>query len=123
MLLTDPDRHFGPENRICKKFEFQEIFAKGAKLVTPFFVLYYRRSTGPAHRLGLTVSRRMGPAVIRNRIKRRFREMFRCNKPLADVHLDLVLNARKPAATASYSELQTAYRLAIRQILEILSET
>lgn len=50
-------------------------------------------------RLGVTVSRRVGGAVVRNRVKRRLREWFRTSPVRAAGPLDLVVIARPPAAT------------------------
>jgi ribonuclease P protein component len=53
------------------------------------------------HRLGVTVSRRVGGAVIRNRIKRRIRAWFRQNRGELVASSDLVVIARRPAADLS----------------------
>ena len=77
--------------------------------MTPSFVVLVapRRAVegaGPA-RLGLTVSRRVGPAVVRARVKRRIREWFRRNRDCIPQGKDLVVIARPAAALASYAEI------------------
>lgn len=57
-------------------------------------------------RIGLTVSRKVGNAVIRNRVKRRLREIFRRNKSAFPKGTDLVIIARQNAAEATWEELQ-----------------
>ena len=60
-------------------------------------------------RIGLTVPRALGGAVVRNRIKRRFRAAFRLHR--ADwllLDLDFVFNPRKPAILASFADLERA---------------
>lgn len=59
-----------------------------------------------APRLGLTVSRRVGGAVVRTRIKRRLREWFRRHRELIPPGKDLVIIARAPAGLASAEELE-----------------
>ncbi len=119
MQLTvtfDPDHSFSRNNRIRKQTEFSAIYEQGAKLDAALFVLYYRRNPFAHHRLGTTVSRKIGGAVVRNRVKRLYREVFRRNKPLGEPHFDLVLNARKAAATATYTELEREYRIKLERL-------
>lgn len=65
-------------------------------------------TTGPV-RLGLAVSRRVGGAVVRNRVKRRVRDWFRRARPSLPEHVDLVVIARPQAAT--YTAGQTSEEL------------
>jgi ribonuclease P protein component len=60
---------------------------------------------GAPPRLGLTVSRRVGGAVVRNRVKRRLREWFRSHRELVPLGKDLVIIARPAAAMATVCEL------------------
>jgi ribonuclease P protein component len=57
-------------------------------------------------RLGLTVSRRVGHAVVRNRLKRRIREWFLRHRSMLPTGVDLVVIARAPAARLSWTELE-----------------
>lgn len=60
---------------------------------------------GAPPRLGVTVSRRVGGAVVRNRVKRRLREWFRTHQALIPLGKDLVVIARPAAAMATVCEL------------------
>lgn len=55
--------------------------------------------------MGLTVSRRVGGAVVRNRVKRRIREWFRGNREILPEGLDLVVIARRGAGELSGTEI------------------
>lgn len=57
-------------------------------------------------RLGLTVTRKVGPAVIRNRVKRRLREAYRRNRVRLGAGLDLVVNGRAAALDRPAPELE-----------------
>lgn len=56
-------------------------------------------------RLGITASRKVGNAVVRNRFKRRIRDWFRHNRGQIDSNLDLVVIARRSGARLSFAEL------------------
>jgi ribonuclease P protein component len=69
---------FSPADRLHNSAEFRYLQRHGARAESPHFVLYAGRFPGAEKsRLGVTVSRRVGVAVIRNRIKRRVREAYR----------------------------------------------
>lgn len=116
IVIFDPDHTFTRYHRIRKQTEFSAIYEQGVKLDSALFVLYYTTNPFAYHRLGTTVSRKIGGAVVRNRVKRLYREMFRKNKPLGEPHFDLVLNARKASATATYAALEREYRLKLERL-------
>lgn len=63
------------------------------------------RSGGPSHRYGLAVSKRVGGAVVRNRLKRRLRELLRGVEAQGG-SWDVVVSARQGAGEASFEELR-----------------
>lgn len=99
------DRRFTREERIRQRREFLAVYATGTKLQTPHFFLYLISNGRTMSRLGITVSRKVGDPVLRNRIKRRFREIFRANKELFPLPADVVVNPRRSAAEAEFSTL------------------
>jgi ribonuclease P protein component len=70
---------FGAADRLHRSAEFLRLQRKGVRVQTGHFVLYAGDFGGAEerNRLGVTVSRRIGSAVVRNRVKRRVRECFR----------------------------------------------
>lgn len=96
--------------------DYRAIYGTGLKLNSERFVLFGRENNLDHHRLGITVSRKVGGAVVRNRVKRLFREIFR--KSAADLpnHFDLVVNAKRACADASYSDLGAEFIFAARKI-------
>jgi ribonuclease P protein component len=77
-------------------------------VVEPAFVLLVAQSTAGAERprLGITVSRKVGSAVVRNRVKRRVREWFRGSRAKLRTGIDLVVIGRSMAAGLSGRETQ-----------------
>jgi len=65
---------------------------------------------GPISRIGITVSRKVGNAVVRNRFKRRIREWFRAHRDELDPPVDLVVIARRPGGRLSLAELDARLR-------------
>jgi ribonuclease P protein component len=99
------DQRFTSSERLRCQREFQRVFQDGAKHVSPAFALYVLPTSASRSRLGMAVSKRVGGAVVRNRLKRCIREFFRRYK--ADIHpaCDLVVVARREAADLSYAEI------------------
>jgi len=79
---------------VRKRVDFLSIQNCGRRLPTQHFLLVHRASPGPTARLGITVTRKIGGAVIRNRIKRSVREAFRRVR-LGLPPVDLVVIARR----------------------------
>jgi ribonuclease P protein component len=98
------DQRLRSSERLCHPREFRRVFRYGKKLVTPIFILHILPTSAPCSRLGMAVSKRVGKAVIRNRVKRLIRELFRQHKAALQPTCDVVFVARRPAAEASLEE-------------------
>jgi ribonuclease P protein component len=105
-----------PFERIRKKSDFSGLYRNGRRFRGRHFTLVYRRNGLDFSRLAVVVSRKVGPAVVRNRIKRRFRELFRRNKGLLAEPLDLIVVARPDAAAADWPGLKDAFISALTTI-------
>ena len=87
-------------SRLSRSSDFQRIYRQGSSVASRFLVVYWFRRppevTAEGPRLGLSVSKKLGGAVVRNRVKRRLREAFAAAAPrLAGDH-DVVVIARRP---------------------------
>ena len=117
MASPGPDRRLPASARLKRRCEFQKVFQGGRKSVRPFLVVHALQRNDPeSTRLGLTVSRRVGNAVVRNRVKRLVRETFRHARPELPPGFDLVIVARSPAARASLQQLQENFRQAAAEL-------
>jgi ribonuclease P protein component len=67
-------------------------------------------------RLGLSVSKRVGSSVVRNKVRRRLKEIFRSSVSGLPTDLDLVISARPAAAEASFEELNQEFVRSIRKV-------
>jgi len=92
--------------RVRKRSQFQAIQGKGKKLHTDnFLVLVLPQKVPSAPRLGITVSKKVGGAVQRNRVKRLVREAFRRKKTLFPRGLDVVFVAKRTAVGAEFDQV------------------
>ena len=103
--------------RLRKRREFLQVYDRGCRIHTRTLVLYFLKSAHSHHRLGITVSRKIGKAVVRNRIKRVVREIFR-EHPVPSPPADLVVNVKRAASEASFQELQGDYLIALKRMEE-----
>ncbi|MFB4213788.1 ribonuclease P protein component [Shouchella sp. JSM 1781072] len=97
------------EQRIKKNEEFSAVFNKGSSMANRQFVLYILPKEGQdSLRLGLSVSKRVGNAVCRNRIKRFVREVFTQIQGEIKQNYDYVVIARNPAKDMNYHEIKSS---------------
>jgi ribonuclease P protein component len=98
-LRTSARAGLGKNERLRKRAEFLSLQRRGARAQSGHFVLYALPGTaGERSKLGLTVSRRIGSAVTRNRVKRQVRECFRLKlRTLLPEGVAMVVIARKGA--------------------------
>ena len=96
--------------------DFRRLYAKGKSSANRCLAVYCRRNGRGVNRMGYTVSSKLGGAVVRNRVRRRLREIARLNAPSLKTGWDIVVVARMHAVEASYAELENAYRDACRKL-------
>jgi ribonuclease P protein component len=92
-----------------ENYEFRRLYQRGASAADRCMVLYCRKNRLGRNRYGFTVSVKLGKAVVRNRARRRLREVCRLNAPALVRGYDIVAVARSRTATAPFSELNAAY--------------
>lgn len=103
--------------------EFKRIYNKGKSVVTPFVVVYCRPNRLGHNRLGVTVSVKLGKAVVRNRARRRLRELFRLAQPNMKQGYDVILVARSRCAAAPHKKLSAAFHKACSQLGLMVEES
>ncbi|WP_020059661.1 ribonuclease P protein component [Bacillus sp. 123MFChir2] len=95
------------KNRVKKNEEFQAVFQNGKSNANRQFVIYQlEKPDQPYFRIGLSVSKKLGNAVMRNRIKRMIRQAFTELKDEIDSGKDFVIIARKPCSDMEYEQLK-----------------
>lgn len=88
---------------------FRRLYRRGSAAANRHVVLYCRRNGLQENRIGITVSKKLGHAVVRNRVRRRLRECYRLNEARFQPGWDIVVVARTKAIDAPFATLQRAY--------------
>lgn len=96
---------FTKDIRLLKRSQFLHIGETGSRVRNRYFIALFLPGSGLQSRLGITVSKKVGTAVIRNRIKRLSREYFRLNRHRIRGIFDINLIAGRNAAGLSGKEI------------------
>jgi len=101
--------------RLKKNAEFRAVYRKGKSFSNNLLVLYVYRNKKSINRLGISVSKKVGKSVIRNRIKRLIKENFRLNIEEIKVGYDLVFIARNLSKGKNYVEIENSMKNLIKK--------
>ena len=100
---TSPKEGLRREHRLCKRADYLSCYRRGRKRGGSFLIVYFQSGTSPEARLGITASRKVGSSVVRQKVKRRIREIFRRwpGRPALD-KVDLVVHLKPEAGKAPF---------------------
>ncbi|MBD5520666.1 MAG: ribonuclease P protein component [Lachnospiraceae bacterium] len=104
-----------------KNSDFQNVYKNGKSFVNKYLVMYVLENNRNINRLGISVSKKVGNSVVRHRFTRLVRESYRLHENIFNSGLDIVVVARKSAASVGYEEIESAllHLAKIHQILKI----
>jgi ribonuclease P protein component len=105
-----PKRH-----RLTRSKEFTRVRRRGRSAGSPLLAVYVLPVRSTEIRVGFSVSKKVGKAVVRNRVKRRMREVIRQQIPAMRHGQDVVVVARPPAAQATFRDLADAIISALQR--------
>lgn len=109
-MLSRGQERFPTSARLTRRSEFLALSREGRRVHTSHFVVLSKNNDKGQSRLGVTVSARVGKAVVRNRIKRLLREFFRRHRYEIPAQRDFVVIARKGAEKLSLSAVEGELR-------------
>ena len=107
------------QRRLAKRREFVHVYETGQKLFSRYAVLFFAANGLPHSRIGITATKKLGKANVRNRLKRWTREVYRRHREPLGIDaqsLDIVINVKPNAAETSFLE----YSRDLRRVLERL---
>lgn len=100
---TSPET-FPKRLRLRKRREYLQAQRVGRRLASAHFIVYARANGSRRPRLGITVSRKVGKAHVRNRVKRLVREVFRRTRQEFPSGMDIVVVAKSEIAPPTFVE-------------------
>ncbi|WP_249029278.1 ribonuclease P protein component [Tannockella kyphosi] len=103
------------ENRICKNEEFQEIIRLKQSVANACFVMYFRKNNSEKTRIGISVSKKLGNAVVRNKIKRQIRSLVQETIELNN-GFDYIIIVRNKYITISYSQAKKEIQYLLKKV-------
>lgn len=92
--------------------DFKKLYYRGKSVANDCLVVYSRQNPYPYCRLGLTVSSKVGKAVVRNRVRRLIKESYRLMEDSVRKSMDIVVVARSKAAYSDFKTVNEALRKA-----------
>ena len=113
-----PEYGYPKEKRLRKRGEYLALSREGDKCHRKHFLCIYKKGCGPHSRLGVTVSKKVGTAVTRNRLKRMCREFFRLNQSRLGGVWDINIIARQAAAGAPREQVLRS----LDEIFKVIAE-
>ena len=99
---------------IKENYVFWRLYRKGQSSVQPCMVVYCQKNRQGKTRLGVTVSTKLGKAVVRNRVRRQLREMYRLHLP--EIGYDVILVGRVKAVHTPYAKMDRQYLRALEAL-------
>ncbi|MGE0394645.1 MAG: ribonuclease P protein component [Vicinamibacterales bacterium] len=94
--------------RLRRRAEFEEVYSGGTRVHGRFMTVITLRTTAAFARVGIAASKKAGNAVVRNRLKRVARELFRLNNPSCGI--DIVIVPKAQMARAPFDRLEAEFR-------------
>jgi len=119
-MPADPSAALPKEKRLAKRREFLQVYETGRKVFSRYCVLFFAPSGLAYSRLGVTATKKLGKANVRNRLKRWTRETYRlAREPLGldEQSLDVVVNVKPNAADAAFLDYSRDLERVLRRVV------
>lgn len=89
-----------------KNHQFQFVYKNGKSFANRYLVMYIKENGTEQNRIGISVSKKVGNSIVRHRVTRLIRESYRLHEAIFNSGLDIVIVARKSAASVGYEEIE-----------------
>ena len=109
------------EKRLAKRREFLHVYETGRKIFSRYCVIFFAANHLPHSRVGVTTTKKVGKANVRNRLKRWTREIYRHQRGPLEIDqsaVDVVINVKPNAVAADFSEFGNDLERALRKIAQ-----
>jgi ribonuclease P protein component len=98
--------NFPREARLVRRGEFDAVYRAGKRRSSPHFTVFFRANQLPLSRFGFSIKKALGGAVVRNRIRRRVREIVRCHRQEIPTGWDVVIHPKSAVAKSPFALLE-----------------
>jgi len=99
------DQSFPREARLVRRGSFDAVYRAGKRFSSTHFTVFVRANELAWSRFGFSIKKALGGAVVRNRIRRRLREMVRCHRQEIPAGWDIVIHPKSKVTTAEFALL------------------
>lgn len=96
--------------------EFHAVYKRGRSVVTKYIVMYYLKNDLNENRIGISVSKKVGNAVVRNRVKRLIKETFRLKVDSIGLGYDIVIVARVRMNHATFKDTSREMNRVLKEL-------
>jgi ribonuclease P protein component len=96
---------FPREARLLRRGDFDAVYRAGKRRSNSHFTIFLRANQLPHSRFGFSIKKALGGAVVRNRIRRRVREIVRCHRLEIPAGWDIVVHPKSNVAKAEFASL------------------
>ena len=93
-----------------KNRQFRIVYNRGKSVANRYLVMFVLKNRDGGNRLGISISKKVGKSVTRNRIRRRIKESYRHMEHGVKIGYDVIVIARQPASQATYKEIDSGLR-------------
>ena len=93
-----PSLKFPRAVRLVRRSEFDAVYRAGKRRSSSHFTVFLRANELPLSRFGFSIKKALGGAVVRNRMRRRLRELVRCNRQEISAGWDIVIHPKSSVA-------------------------
>jgi ribonuclease P protein component len=94
------------QQKLKKNYEFKKVYNEGRYYVEKYVVMYIVMNNSASNRVGFSVSKKVGNSVVRNRVKRLMKEVYRQKAVNMKLGHDMVFTARVGSGTADYLKIE-----------------
>jgi ribonuclease P protein component len=110
------DLEFPREARLVRRGDFDAVYRAGKRRSSPHFTVFFRATQLPQSRFGFSIKKALGRAVLRNRIRRRTREIVRCHRLEIPAGWDIVIHPKNSVAQAKCATLTSDLLRLLRNV-------
>ncbi|HJX94573.1 MAG TPA: ribonuclease P protein component [Candidatus Acidoferrum sp.] len=96
---------FPREARLVRRGDFDAVYRSGKRRSSSHFTAFFRANQLPVSRFGFSIKKALGGAVVRNRIRRRIREIVRCHRMEMPTGWDIVIHPKSSVARSEFAAL------------------